>query len=112
MELEKALSIIKALAEGINPYTGEQYSSDSPYQTADTVRALSAAIIALEKQQKSIVRHKNLPKGAGKPWSEEEDIKLLDAYNNDVSIKELSKLHDRTEGAISSRLLKHGVINK
>jgi len=110
MELEKTISIIKALAEGIDPFTGEQYPSDSPYQIADTVRALGVAIKALEKQQKSVARQKSLPSGAGRPWNEEEDNRLIDAYNDGDSIKELSKVHDRTEGAISSRLLKHGMI--
>jgi len=112
MQIDKAISIIKALADGIDPDTGEQYPSDSPYQTADTVRALAVAIKALEKQQKSIARQKSLPSGAGRPWNEEEDNRLIDAYNEGDSIKELSKAHERTEGAISSRLLKHGIIRK
>lgn len=98
MQLEKAIFIIKALAEAINPETGEQYPSESPYQTADTVRALNTAIIALEKQQKSVARQKSLPSGAGRAWNEEEDNKLIDEYNAGNSIKQLSKLHDRTEG--------------
>lgn len=88
MELEKAISIIKALSDGIDPYTGEQYPLDSPYQAPDTVRALIAAITALEKQQKSIVRQLNLPSSAGKPWSEEEDNRLLEAYEADTPINE------------------------
>ena len=32
MKLEKAISIIKALSDGIDPFTGEQYPQDSPYQ--------------------------------------------------------------------------------
>jgi len=110
MDLEKAISIIKALSDGIDPYTGEQYPPDSPYQMPDTVRALMVAIAALEKQQKSIVRQQNLPGSAGKPWSPEEDSRLLQAFDADTSINEISKLHGRTEGAIKSRLVKHGNI--
>jgi len=110
MELEKAISIIKALSDGIDPYTGEQYPMDSPYQTSDTVRALMVAIAAIEKQQKSIVRQQNLPGSAGKPWSTEEDSRLLQAFDADTSINEISKLHGRTEGSIKSRLVKHGKI--
>ncbi len=110
MELEKAISIVKALSEGVYPYTGEQYPEDSPYQNANTVRALFAAITALEKQQKSIIRQQKIPGGAGKPWIEEEDNRLLEAFDADTPINEISKEHGRTVGAIKSRLVKHGKI--
>ncbi len=110
MELEKAISIIKALSDGVDPYTGEQYPPDSPYQMPDTVRALNQAIAALEKQQKTSIRQKNLPTSAGKPWNDEEDDRLLEAYDTDTPINEISKIHGRTVGAIKSRLVKHGRI--
>ena len=110
MELEKAIYIIKALSDGVDPYTGEQYPADCPYQSADKVRAFIAAIAALEKQQKSTIRQQNLPGCAEKPWDEEEDNRLLQVYDKDTPIKEISKLHGRTIGAIKSRLVKHGRI--
>ena len=110
VEIEKAISIIKVLSDGVDPYTGEQYPADSPYQSADTVRALVVAIAALEKQQKSTIRQQNLPGSAGKPWDEEEDNSLLQAYDKNTPIKEISELHGRTVGAIKSRLVKHGRI--
>ena len=110
MELEKAISIIQALSDGVDPYTGEQYPSDSPYQMPDTVRALALAVTALEKQQISTNRQQNLPSSAGKPWSEEEGKRLLEAYDADIPINEISILHDRTVGAIKSRLVKQGRI--
>ena len=110
MELEKAIFIIKALADGVDPYTGEQFPSDSPYQSPDSVRALVTAIAALEKQQKATIRQQILPSGAGKSWSDEEDNRLLQAYDAGTSINDISKLHARTVGAIKSRLVKHGEI--
>ena len=110
MKLEKAISIIKVLSDGVDPYTGEQYPADSPYQAVDTVRALVVAIAALEKQQKSTIRQQNLPSSAGKPWDEEEDNSLLQAYDKNTPIKEISELHGRIVGAIKSRLVKHGRI--
>jgi len=110
VELEKAISIIKALSDGIDPDTGEQYPADSPYQMPDTVRALNVAVLALEKQQKTNYRQKNLPSSAGKPWNDDEDQRLLEAYDADTAIKKISVLHGRTVGAIKSRLVKHGRI--
>ena len=40
MEREQTLRILNALASGVHPGTGEQFSADSPYQHPDTVRAL------------------------------------------------------------------------
>ena len=77
MELEKAISIIKALSDGVAPYTGEQYPPDSPNQIPDSVRALFLAVTALEKQQKSTIREHHLPGSAGKSWNEDEDNSFL-----------------------------------
>jgi len=54
MEIAKAISIIRSLSEGVDPYTGEQYPADSPYQMPDTVRALHMVVMALEKQQNQL----------------------------------------------------------
>ena len=112
MELDKAISIIRALSDGVDPYTGEQYSSDSPYQKPDTIRALFAAIEALEKQKKAKIRKKEQPGSAGKPWNEEEDNRMLQAYDAGTPIIEISEAHGRTVGAIESRLVRHGRINR
>ena len=66
----------------------------------------------LNKQQESTIRQQNLPGSAGKPWDEGEDNSLLQAYDKNTSIKQISKLHGRTIGAIKSRLVKHGRIKK
>ncbi len=47
MDIEKATFILKTLSEGVDPYTAEIYSVDSPYQKADTIRALYLGIEAL-----------------------------------------------------------------
>ena len=35
MQLDRAKEIIEALADGVDPYTGEQFPADGPYQRAD-----------------------------------------------------------------------------
>lgn len=110
MEISKALEIIKALSDGVDPFTGEIFPPDSPYQHPETVRALFKALDALERMQQREKRQKSLPENAGKPWSEEEDKLLMDQFDKGVSLKELSRNHERTEGAIKSRLIKLGRI--
>ena len=49
MELDRAIEIVQSLADGMDPYSGERFPPDSPYQQADTVRVLH---MALEGQAK------------------------------------------------------------
>ncbi len=111
MDAEKALEILKPLAEGIDPFTGEILPPESLYQNPEVIRALFAATTALQKQMERNRRQTNLPKNAGKPWSEEEDKELAELFDSGKSIEELSVLHQRTRGAIQSRLLKMGRLN-
>src|SRR5882724_11922729 len=80
MEREKTIEILKALAEGIDPGTGEQFPAGSTYQHPDTVRALFAAIRGLEnptpRPAKTDAPQKPAPENAGRPWSQEEDSRL------------------------------------
>jgi len=106
----KALEIIQLLADGINPYTGEEFPPESPYQHPQIVRALFVAIDVLKKHQKHIQRQKDLPENAGKLWSTEEDKLLEDAFDSGKTIAELAEIHRRTRGAIQARLMKLGKI--
>ncbi len=110
MDIPTALEIVNALADGINPYTGEIFPPDSPYQHPDTVRALYKAIQALERLKKRQSRQRNLPENAGKPWSEEEEQQLITGHDSGLSTQELATRHKRTKGAIRSRLVKLGRI--
>jgi LmbE family N-acetylglucosaminyl deacetylase len=111
MEPQKALEIITHLADGIDPHTGEVLPATSPYQHPDTVRALYAAIKALEHQREANRRQKDLPANAGNPWTEEEEQRLVAGYDDGTSIKDLAAKHQRTEGAIKARLARLGKID-
>jgi len=50
MNQTEALSVVRSLANGIDPESGEVFAADSVYQRAQTVRALVAAAEALEKR--------------------------------------------------------------
>lgn len=54
MELSKTIQIIHALADGINPQTGEVFPDNSPYQHPETIRALFTALSTLDA-------HRNKP---------------------------------------------------
>jgi hypothetical protein len=52
MDTDRAKEIVKSLADGIDPDTGITFPPDSPYQRADTVRALYAILEAAESGKK------------------------------------------------------------
>ena len=46
------------------------------------------------------------------PWTEEEDRKLVNEFKSErFSIRDLSRIHGRTTGAIRARLKKLGLID-
>jgi len=108
MKTMRALEIVRALSDGVDPYTGEVYPAGSIYQNAETVRALYAAIAALEAAHKREMRKKALPCRAGQPWDDEESSLLISRYEQSIGIKELAEQHERTKGAIVSQLTKLG----
>lgn len=110
MDDNKALSIVSALANGVNPQTGEMFEIDSPYQAADVIRALYVAVRALEMSNRSKARgnRARLPANAGKPWAEQEDRDLLEKFDAGLSVAELAQAHDRTLAGIQARLERHG----
>lgn len=110
MDDNKALSIVSALANGINPETGEVFYMDSPYQSVDVIRALYVAVRALETTTKAKLRSnkQRTPTNAGKPWTDQEDRELLTKFDEGLSIADLARVHDRTLAGIQARLERHG----
>ena len=104
MDIIKAKEIITALAEGIDPTTGELLDAECVCNKGEVVRALYTVLQALESKIE-----KNMPKNAGKPWSVEEETQLEILYSSRMSQKAIAKEMGRTPGSISSRLEKLGL---
>lgn len=98
MDLIRAREIIHALAEGVDPFTGEVLSKESVYNKPDVIRALYT--ILEETTPKPLDPYRN----AGKPWTELEDDKLREEFAEKIKIADIAKEHGRTYGAIESRL--------
>lgn len=122
MELDHAKTILRSLADGRDPANGEQFPPNSPYQQADTVRALLMAVNALDNAARRARRQALRPEGAphraidpnrpkiGASWSPEEEQQLRDAFAAHKPIPEIAAAHGRTQGAITARLIKLGLI--
>lgn len=119
MELDEAQLILKALADGIYPTTGEVLPKESPYNDPSVIRALFTVLGSIrtvkkskqtdeQKQQGNIDDGK--PKNAGLPWTKELKAELASKYHDGSSYSELAIYFERTRGAIISELTKQGLI--
>ena len=110
MQLDAALPIVRALADGVNPVTGEAYPETSPYAEPRTLRALYSAVDLMAKEVEREKRRERLPANFGKPWGEGEDRALGAAFDAGGTIPELARKHLRTQSSIRLRLEKLGKI--
>ena len=112
MEPARAKEILRSLADGRDPATGQPFPPNSPYQQADTARALFMALEAMEQGGRTRAAHPadpNKPKAGGQ-WSPEEEQQLRDAFTARKPIPAIAAAHGRTAGAITGRLMKLGLI--
>jgi hypothetical protein len=110
MQLETALPIVRSLADGVNPFTGEAYPDHSPYAEPRALRALYSAIDLMSRELAREKRKQQMPVNFGKSWSAEEDAALEGAFDAGTPIAELARRHGRTAGAMRLRLEKLGKI--
>ena len=108
MDQAQALAVVRALASGVDPESGEVFPPDSAYQRPQVVRALYEAATALERIERFERRKAQMPAKTGEPWSEEEDRKLLASFDAGHALGELAAAHQRTQTGIRARLVKYG----
>ncbi|QJR13049.1 hypothetical protein DSM104443_04143 [Usitatibacter rugosus] len=110
MQLQSALPIVRALADGINPLTGETFNDESPYSEPRTLRALFSAVELMEREVEREKRRERLPANFGKPWTEGEDQALAGSFDAGHALLEIARKHARTVSSIRLRLEKLGKI--
>jgi len=106
MEIQEALQIVRKLADGIHPETGEVLQTNCLYQQPQAVRALHRAAGALEFQDEQERAKKFLPANAGKSRSNQEDAQICDELRRGINLQEIAKTHNRTIGSIIARLVR------
>ena len=110
MHLDAALPIVRALADGVNPVTGEAYPEHSPYAEPRTLRALFSAVDLMQREVEREKRRERLPANFGKPWTEPEDRTLAGEFDAGMPMMEIARKHARTQSSIRLRLEKLGKI--
>ena len=110
MDIERAKELLSALADGVDPITGEVLDRDNVCNRPEIIRALHMALYELDKAAKKAPkkRHEN----AGKPWTEEDEDRLCEMFDSGASRRELCEYFKRTEGAIDARLVRLGKISE
>ena len=108
MQLQSALPIVRALADGVNPLTGEAYPEHSPYAEPRALRALYSAVDLMQREVEREKRRERLPANFGKPWTEGEDHALSIAFDAGLALAEIGRKHARTLSSIRLRLEKLG----
>jgi len=113
MDKESALRVLRALANGLHPATGEQFAPDSPYQHPDVVRALfeSMRMIQGSPVQTPSQRSQAAPGNTGIRWTREEEEQLASAFDAGKSVDEIVRGHNRSRAAIEARLVKLGKLD-
>ena len=87
MEIQESLRIIRALADGVNPETGEVLTGEAVYQYPSAVRALHQAIAALEWVEER-GNKRPLPAKAGKSWTRAEDRQVCEELRRGVDFQQ------------------------
>ena len=87
MDIIRSKEIISALAEGVDPTTGEILPEDSVCNKGEIVRALYTVLNCLDEKKSK----KNLPANTGKPWTKEDEGLLVQLYQSGVAKKDICK---------------------
>lgn len=107
MDMVRAKELLSALADGIDPFTGELLAQDHVCNQPEMIRALHEVLNMFPPAQK-----KNSLRNAGKPWTEAEEEKLLDEFDSGMTTSAIAKEHGRSRGAIETRLVSLGEIKE
>lgn len=110
MDNERAINIIRALADGTDPNTGEFLPKDSVLHRAEVIRSLNQAIAVLGRADRQERLRGPLPPNTGKAWSRVEDQQICEEMREGKSFQEIAASHGRTTTSIVARLVRLGKI--
>ena len=118
MELTEARTIIRTLAQGVDPVTGEEFAADSPYNHPKVIRALftvydherspKARMGADERRQRNLER--GLPRNAGLPWIDDDRARVASGFKDGHTLDQLATALERSRAAIHAELIRQGLI--
>jgi hypothetical protein len=117
MELFKAKQTLEALADGIDPGSGEVLPAESPYNDPSVIRALFVVLDSIRlprmtvEQKQQVNLHEGRPKNFGLPWTSEMKDEAASCFEKGSSIDELAMSLGRTRGAVVAELVRQGLVS-
>jgi hypothetical protein len=125
IELIEAIKILRSLASGENPDTGQLLAADSVLEQPKVIRALHRVLQELEGEERTQLRQMRkeerreaearrqdgrLPRKAGQRWHAGEEERLITLWDQGATVDEISEQMQRGAGGIASRLLRLGKV--
>jgi len=131
VEIEEALRIVRALADGGDPtqanaqrqdanlargadgtaqQAGAAGAGDSIVRNPQVVIALHRAVGAMEAQAEREKARQAQPANANRWWSKAEDQQVCEELRQGLDFKEIARKHHRTVPSVVARLIKLGKI--
>lgn len=133
MKRSDALTMLRRARDGRDPTNGGPLPPDHPFQQPDVVRALFVAVDALERvsgerqvgdagsrgaddtggaegdgDPAERRPRKPRPPNTGRPWSDEDDRRLVEAFDGGAEERELAEAFGRSRSSVRARLIRLG----
>ncbi len=115
--LEAGIKTIEKISPGGKTYTLLLYPDNIQKLIVEHFVQIKEFILEVEDNIEDVVYSStpnhihNRPERAGSAWTDEEDVRVKREFIEGISIKDIALLHNRTTGAIRSRLKKHKLID-
>lgn len=115
MDRDETLTILRRLRDGRDPECGDALPEDHVCQRVDVVRALFAAVEALEARPVAAAvepapqrSRRALPPNAGRAWNDDDDRRLAEAFDGGADERELAAMFGRSRSSVRARLIRLG----
>jgi len=119
IDLSRAAEILEALANGVNPETGEALENESVLNQPDVIRSLYAGLSLIKKAQfaakfkdakQKQPKPDNMPKNYGKLWRTEDQDLMVRQFRAGRNFDDIAKELGRTRDSIIKRLIESGYL--
>ena len=119
MDIEASRTIVKTLAQGVHPATGEVFPPDSPYNDPEVIRALFSILESVKQvrqPRKSLDerRRENIelgrPMNSGLPWSDEDRALVASEFQKGTTIEKLADTLGRSSSSIVAEVIRQDLV--
>ena len=119
MDTSQTRNIVRTLAQGIHPTTGEVFPPESPYNDPQVIRALYSILESVKtakrpKRSLEERRRENLeagrPANVGLRWTEEDRALVKSDFRKGMSIEKLAGKLERSPSAVVAEVIRQDLM--